>query len=237
MTLRSKIKTHLPWPLLYIYRKIYYFPKDASAAFAFPITLGTRSPTDDFWPAAPDSSAGFMPSHITWIALHTEHEFLTLARRILDLGSTVPGVIAEAGAYHGGSTAKLSLVAGLCGRKLEVFDSFEGMPEKTMKRTARRAYSGREHHFPKGSHAVGLETVKGNVTAYGDVSRCGFHKGFFSDTLPSFKEPVAVACINVDLVQSTKDCLKYFYPLIQPGHGLIFSQDAHFSLDHRSVEG
>lgn len=156
---------------------------------------------------------------------HTEHELISIARRILNLGPKVSGVIVEAGAYHGGSTAKLSLVAKLCGRGLRVFDSFEGMPENS--ETHGKSIFGREHRFPKGSHAVSLEEVKNNVNLYGDLSLCQFYKGWFSDTMPDFKEGIAAACINVDLVQSTKDCLKYLYPLVE-NDGVVFSQDGHF---------
>ena len=47
-----------------------------------------------------------------------------------------------------------------------------------------------------------------------------FIKDFFSDTMPLFKVQVAAACINVDLVRSTKDCYKNLYPLLSPG-GII----------------
>jgi O-methyltransferase len=159
---------------------------------------------------------------------HTEHEMISITRQILDLGvaaAGVPGAIVEAGSFHGGSTAKLSLVAALCNRQLEVFDSFAGMPENN--EAHGKSIYGREHHFPKGSHAVPFEEVKNNVARYGDASRTHFHKGFFSDTMPSFHEPVAAACVNVDLVQSTRDCFHYLYPLLPPD-GIIISQDAHF---------
>lgn len=222
MSLRSKIKKHTPWPLHYAYRKAYYAPKDLKAAYAL-LSKPTKSPTT----LRQRLSLIRKFYHISYKVdcPHTENELLSVARQILDLGPEVPGLIVEAGAFHGGSTAKLSLVARLCGRELAVFDSFEGMPENA--ETHGKSIYGREHHFPKGSHAVGLEEVRGNVTKYGDITRTRFHKGFFNATMPHFKEKVAVACINVDLVQSTKDCLKYLYPLVQHG-GIIFSQDAHF---------
>ena len=150
---------------------------------------------------------------------------IAITRQILDLGASVPGVIVEAGSFHGGSTAKLSLVAKLCDRSLDVFDSFAGMPENHEEHG--KSIYGREHHFPKGSHAVPFEEVKNNVARYGAASHTRFHKGFFSDTMPSFREPVAAACVNVDLVQSTRDCFHNLYPLLSPG-GIIISQDAHF---------
>jgi O-methyltransferase len=222
MKLRSTVKKYVPWTVHYIYRKIYYFPKDAVAAFAF-LFHSTTSPTTF------SSRLGLIFSFY-WISYkvdcpHTEHELLRIARDILNLGEKVSGVIVEAGAYHGGSTAKLSNVARLCGRKLEVFDSFEGMPVNN--ESHGKSIYGREHHFPKGSHAVRLEEVKKNVETYGDMSRVAFHKGWLKDTLRDFHEPVAVACVNVDLVQSTKDALIGLRPIIQKG-GIIFSQDGHF---------
>ncbi|HEX4104009.1 MAG TPA: TylF/MycF/NovP-related O-methyltransferase [Candidatus Paceibacterota bacterium] len=233
MSLRSKIKNRLPWWAHYLYRKIYYLPQDLPAALGF-IFHQTKSPTA--MGARASLVRKFYKISYYVDCPHTEHELIKIARRILDLGTPgvgsaagtgggVPGVIVEAGAFHGGSTAKLSLVAKLAGREFHVFDSFEGMPENG--EAGGKSIYGREHHFPKGSHAVGLEEVKGNVEKYGAPDHVHFHKGFFSATMPAFKEPVAASCINVDLMESTRDCLKCLYPLTARG-GVIFSQDAHF---------
>ena len=225
MSLRHTIKSHTPWPLHYIYRKIYYAPQDVPAALGF-IFHSTKTPTT--FGQRLGLVAKFYKISYFVDCPHTEHELIVISRAILNL--VVPGAIVEAGAFHGGSTAKLSLVARLAGRRFEVFDSFEGMPENT--ESHGKSIYGREHHFPKGSHAVGLDEVRGNVERYGDPSRTQYHKGFFSDTMPGWaakagKNSVACACINVDLVQSTKDCLINLYPLVPPG-GVIYSQDAHF---------
>jgi O-methyltransferase len=212
----------VPWPVLYIYRKIYYSPKDIPAAFGF-IFHATKSPTT-FGQRLALVQKFYKISYFVDCP-HTEHELIVISRQILNLGSEVPGTIVEAGSFHGGSTAKLSLVAALCGRSFDVFDSFAGMPEN--KEEHGKSIYGREHHFPKGSHAVAFEEVKGNVAQYGNPANVHFHKGFFSDTMPHFKDPVAAACVNVDLVQSTRDCYHYLYPLLSPG-GIIISQDAHF---------
>lgn len=224
MSLRSTIKKHvaLPWPVLYIYRKIYYAPKDIPAACRF-LFHKTKSPTSFL--ARLSLILKFYNISYYVDCPHTEHELIAIARQILDLGPSVPGVIVEAGSFHGGSTAKLSLVAKLCSRTFDVFDSFAGMPENNEEHG--KSIYGREHHFPKGSHAVPFEEVKNNVARYGDPTQTFFHKGFFSDTMPGFREPVAAACVNVDLVQSTRDCFHNLYPLLPPG-GIIISQDAHF---------
>ncbi len=222
MSLRSKLKRKLPWPFLYLYRKAYYFPLDFAAAAKL-LFHGTKTKTT--------LGERFMLVRKFYLISykvdcpHTENELLTIARDILNIPSELTGIILEAGAFHGGSTAKLSLVAKLAGRDLFIFDSFEGMPENSEE--GGKSIFGREHHFPKGSHAVGLEEVRANVERYGDVARTKFFKGFFNDTLPVLKEPVAAACVNVDLASSTRECLRYILPLVPRG-GLFFSQDGHF---------
>ena len=220
MNLRSYLKSK--WPMLYIYRKIYYAPKDIPAACGF-VFRGTKSPTS--FGARLTLIVKFYKISYFVDCPHTEHEMIAIARQVLDLGGGVPGALVEAGSFHGGSTAKLSLVAGLCGRQFHVFDSFEGMPSNA--EAGGKSIYGREHHFPKGSHAVPFEEVKGNVARWGDASGVHYHKGFFSDTMPSFREAVGGACVNVDLAQSTRDCFRYLWPLLPPG-GIIISQDAHF---------
>ncbi len=222
MTIRSRIKRITPWPLHYLYRKIYYLPQDVPAALGF---LFHKTKSSTTFGERLSLIKNFYAISYYVDCPHTENEMLAIARSILNLGADVPGAIVEAGAFHGGSTAKFSLVARLANRPFHVFDSFEGMPENT--ETHGKSIYGREHHFPKGSHAVGLEEVRGNVRKFGDVSRTEFHKGFFSDTMPGFRDEVAAACVNVDLVQSTEDCLRALYPLTSSG-GVIFSQDAHF---------
>ena len=224
MSLRSTIKksVSIPWPVLYIYRKVYYAPKDIPAALGF-LFSGTKSPT--MFGQRLALILKFYKISYFVDCPHTEHEMIAITRQILELGDAVPGAIVEAGSFHGGSTAKFSLVAQLCDRSFDVFDLFAGMPENS--ETHGKSIYGREHHFPKGSHAVPFEEVKNNIARYGDPSRTHFYKGFFSDTMPGFHEPVAAACVNVDLVQSTRDCFHNLYPLLSPG-GIIISQDAHF---------
>ncbi len=222
MSLRHNLKKYLPWPVLYFYRKFYYLPLDAKAAAK--LLCGRTKVKASFGQKLSLVFKFYLISYKVDCP-HTENELLTIARDILNIDPDVPGAILEAGAYHGGSTAKLSLVARLAGRELLVFDSFEGMPENS--EVGGRSIFGREHHFPKGSHAVGLGEVRANVQKYGDISCTRLFKGFFKDTLPGLREPIAAACVNVDLEGSTRDCLKHVFPLIPKG-GLFFSQDGHF---------
>ena len=155
---------------------------------------------------------------------HVPEEIFAFEENILTLPNTVQGCVVEAGCFKGGSTAKFNRATKLAKRELVVFDSFEGIPENCEPHAA----PGQEN-FSRGSHRGSLEEVKRNVERYGDIEVCRFIKGWFDDTMPTFSEPVAAAYLDVDLVSSTRTCLKYLYPLLQPG-GTLFSQDGHLPL-------
>ena len=159
--------------------------------------------------------------------VHTAGEMLNVIRSILEFPEDTEGVVVEAGCFKGGSSAKISLAAGMMGRRFFVFDSFEGMPDN--QEIHGRAMNGGVAEFPKGSYAGSLEEVKSNIERFGRIEPCDFVKGWFSDSLPQFRRKVAVAYLDVDLAESTKVCLKYLYPLLVKG-GVLYSQDGHLPL-------
>jgi len=143
--------------------------------------------------------------------------------------SDIPGCFVEAGCYKGGSTAKLSIIAGLCRRELVSFDSFQGMPENDEAHNLNILGKSIEGAFTKGRYKGNAKKVFDLILKVGDYSCVGLVKGWFKDTLPDFKEKIAVAFIDVDLAESTKTCLKYLYPLLSSG-GVLFSHDGLFPL-------
>jgi O-methyltransferase len=158
---------------------------------------------------------------------HTLEEILEYCRCILSTSITRPGVIVEAGCFQGGSTCKFSLAARLAQREMVIFDSFQGIPPNS-ENHVNNIY-GSPAEFLKGDWCGSLDTVRNNVLKYGAIEVCRFVPGWFEDTMITFKEPVAAAYIDVDLASSTRTCLKYLYPLLQPG-GVLFSQDGHLPL-------
>jgi O-methyltransferase len=158
---------------------------------------------------------------------HTESEMLSYIGTILSLDASTPGCVVEAGCYKGGSTAKFSIAAKAVRRELVVFDSFEGIPRHDEDHG--RNIFGKPVTFAEGEYAGSLEEVTRNVGIYGEVASCRFIKGWFKDTLPGFHEPIAAIYLDVDLAESTRTCLTYLYPLLQPG-GTLYSQDGHLPL-------
>ncbi len=160
---------------------------------------------------------------------HNASHILQFLMAILKLPKEVPGCIVEAGAFKGASTCKISLFADHVQREVFVFDSFEGLPENQEAHQKSLEGHSIEGWFEGGKFSGSLDEVKENVSKYGMVKKCHFMKGWFEDTMPLFKEPVALAYLDVDLASSTRTCLKYLYPLLSKG-GSIYSQDGDFPL-------
>ena len=151
---------------------------------------------------------------------HTLAEMLAVAEAILDR----PGaVVVEAGAGKGSSTAKLSLAVRAVGGRLEVFDSFRGLPDND---EVHRNSDGRVVRFRRGAFTGRLRAVERVVAEYGAIEVCSFHKGWFADTLPGFAATIDVALFDVDLLESTRLCLRHFVPRLAQS-GVAFSQDGH----------
>ncbi|MBT8422248.1 MAG: hypothetical protein HKN56_08255 [Gammaproteobacteria bacterium] len=153
---------------------------------------------------------------------HYQRQILVFAEAILQQPRESRGVIIEAGCFKGVSSAKFSLIAKMTGKTFYVFDSFQGIPPND---EAHEIY-GSAVTFEEGDYAASLDTVQKNIREHGDIDSCRFVQGWFDDTFPDFKEPVAAAYLDVDLVSSTKTCIQYIWPLLQPD-GVIYSQDAH----------
>ena len=142
------------------------------------------------------------------------------------------GDLVECGCFQGGSTAKLSILASVTGRRLIVFDSFAGLPEAD-------EYNQQDLHvrLPRnwmnpwnpGDWAGSLDTVTANVERFGEISACRFVKGWFEDTLKSENLParVALAFTDVDLPSSARECLLGIWPRLAE-RSVYFSHDVAF---------
>jgi len=135
-------------------------------------------------------------------------EHLVMAAQIMRIPAGLFGCIVECGTFKGGSAVTLSLVADLCGRELHIFDSFAGLPP---------VVGPQADTYKAGDWCGTLQEVKKNLDHYGRPKVCTLHPGFFSSSLPMFSEPCVLAFVDVDLVQSLSDCLKYLWPQMQPG--------------------
>ena len=139
---------------------------------------------------------------------------LAMALKILETSPDVPGDIIECGTWKGGCAANLSLVCKIVGRRLVIFDSFQGLPEGDP--------NDREaKYYQPGDFCGTLEEVKSTISKYGEIEVCEFVEGWFSDTLPRLSSPILLAFVDVDLEASLDTCIRYIWPNLVEG-GYIF---------------
>lgn len=160
---------------------------------------------------------------------HNESQILSYIVDLFSLSPDLKGSIVEAGAYKGGSTAKVSIVAKHLGRDLLVFDSFEGLPENEEEHKSSILGHSIDGWFEEGKFKGTLDEVKQNITQFGEIDSCQFIQGWFDDTMPDFKQDLVAIYLDVDLASSTQTCLKFLYPQLVSG-GILYSQDGDFPL-------
>lgn len=155
---------------------------------------------------------------------HFPEEIEAVTNGILERAE-IAGAVAEFGCFKGGSTAKLSLACAHAGKRLLVFDSFEGLPEPADWDVEHRIE--RPRRFRRGEYAGSLDEVRRNVARYGRIDVCEFVPGWFSDTLAARPEGemFAVAFVDVDLAESTRTVLEHVWPRLVPG-GAVFVHHA-----------
>lgn len=143
---------------------------------------------------------------------------LAMALKILETPPEVAGDIIECGTWKGGTAANLSIICKMTGRKLKIYDSFEGLPEGKIGDRNAIAYK-------KGDYIGTLEEVKENIRKRGSIESCEFVKGWFIDTLPKLNSPVLLAYLDVDLEDSLNTCVKHIWPNLVD-NGLVFLDES-----------
>jgi O-methyltransferase len=134
----------------------------------------------------------------------------------------IPGDIVECGSARGGSAALMGLVLKKSdpGRRLWVFDSFEGQPPP----------SGEDPDYEKARHYTGawrgsIEEVSELFDRLGLSNLTVLVKGRFADTLEkSDVRRIAVLHIDADWYESVKICLDKFWDRLAPG-GIVQVDD------------
>jgi hypothetical protein len=124
----------------------------------------------------------------------------------------------------------LSLLCKISGTEQRVygFDSFEGFPQGSLYDSPSFNPEGKWKKYRYMSEVV----VRDNLIRVGvdqsDIGRRVFLvKGFFPESFDGFMEKVSLVHLDVDLYQSYKDALEYFYPLLEQGGYIIFDEYDH----------
>ena len=153
--------------------------------------------------------------------------------KLFNSSHSVSGDIAEAGVFRG-STARLMVEVMNAGqlnmtdKEIVLFDSFEGLPDLGSEDIPTRYPPDAEgsepfyRHTPRRFSNTNMELVAG---MFADTPSVVLQKGWIPN---SFAEHLnryySFVHIDVDLYQSTKDCLEYFVPRMNEG-GIILCDD------------
>jgi len=124
----------------------------------------------------------------------------------------IDGDIVEVGAYRGGS-AKLIYKATI-NKSMHLFDTFEGLPDLSR--------HDAPEQFCKGSYPALFEDVKNYLR---DCPNISLYKGLFPATAnPIRNKRFSFVHLDVDIYESTLNCLDFFYSRMSRG-GAIISHD------------
>lgn len=131
---------------------------------------------------------------------------------LLNKTHNLPGINAEVGVYKGGTGL---LIAANSKKEVHLFDTFEGLPQEDP-----TIDTG---HRKGDFNDVTLEHVQNLLKNYPNAH---IHKGLFpQDTGHNITDKrFAFVYLDVDLYESTKDSLEFFYPRMVPG-GVIVTDD------------
>jgi O-methyltransferase len=139
------------------------------------------------------------------------------------LQHNVPGDLIETGVWRGGSCILMRGVLkayGVTDRRVWVADSFEGLPRPS--NDVDRRDIGRKLYQYK-ELAITADQVRANFSRYGLLdAQVEFLSGWFSQTLPRAPiEKLAVARLDGDMYESTRDAITALYPKLSVGGYLI----------------
>jgi O-methyltransferase len=154
---------------------------------------------------------------------HTLAEVLTVGDAILRRADKTDLTVVECGVGKGSSTCKLSLFVRSAHGRLHAFDSFRGMPPNDEEH---EHLDGRRTRFRAGAFRGRQAEVQRNLERFGAPEVVQLHKGWFETTLPAFAPVVDVVLLDVDLMESTRTCLRQLFPRLR-ADGVVFSQDGH----------
>ena len=147
-------------------------------------------------------------------------EQLYLVHRVLSLPPSLQGDVAEFGCFKGRTSAILSLACSWSGRKLVIFDSFEGLPETT--HASEDALNATSFQYEAGQYHGALEEVRERIRNDGDLAVCMFVRGYFEQTLPMREgDRWALIFEDADLPSSVETILRYAWRDLAPGSFLL----------------
>lgn len=154
---------------------------------------------------------------------------ITLAKHLLNLKKKSTHdeerYIVECGCFKGASTSALSIICDLIGRKIIVYDSFKGLPKTDVEVKTFYTHLNNYGTYKEGMFRSSLVEFKSNIIKYGKHSSCIIREGYFEEILKLHSEKLDFIFLDVDLISSTKSCIKHLWPYLN-NDCKIFTDDS-----------
>ncbi len=135
------------------------------------------------------------------------------------------GVIVECGVGRGFT---LSVISKISKNKIYAFDSFEGFPENTSEndhKNISKVLRFSKWHFKLMTiDLVKQNLINNNIEPTDIENKIVFKKGWFPNSFKDFNEEVSFLHLDVDLYNSYKDCLEFFFPKLKKGGIVTFDE-------------
>ena len=127
--------------------------------------------------------------------------------------SHLPGELAECGVYKGGTALLMCRASAGSGKRVYLFDSFEGLPAGDPQK---------DEWLHEGQFAIdSVESVERLLSDFDDVTE--IRQGWIPDTFDGLEDTrYAFNHIDVDMYRPALDCCEFFYPRIVTGGALVF---------------
>ncbi|MGC1677135.1 MAG: TylF/MycF/NovP-related O-methyltransferase [Candidatus Binataceae bacterium] len=122
----------------------------------------------------------------------------------------VPGDFAELGVYRGGTARLLARAVQRSGRRLDLFDTFAGLPASDTIRD-----QGQTQDFTDTSVEAVQKYLRG-------LDNLEFYAGLFPASAATVKErSFSFVHADADIYSSMKACCEFFYPRLTPGGFMV----------------
>jgi len=146
----------------------------------------------------------------------------------------IPGDVVECGAARGGSAALMALTLNRLGsgRKVWLFDTFEGLPAPTANDPDREIAD-----LFTGTCVGTIDEVRGLFQRLNVIDGVEFVKGLFQETLPIAPvSQIALLHIDGDWYDSVKVCLDHLYDKVVPNGIVQFDDYGYWQGARRAVD-
>lgn len=149
-------------------------------------------------------------------------------KRLMDLAGSIDGDVVECGIGQGHTFFMLSALTALDAKKRNIwgFDSFEGFPKPSPEdASSRNPQAGDWSDVTVSEHTLHAMLQEGGIPSEFIEKRVNLVKGFFNESLPKFTGTnVAFLHLDVDLYQSYKETLDFFWHRVAKGGVVLFDE-------------